>query len=632
MNKNALELLELASNELKLQKDTTISKDFKQILENMKTMIPSLIKAQTPELKSLASIFIYQLLRFLQQIDTLIVMIRLEKNEPNALLQIVSSDIRSILKQLFKEKVEVHETCGREFLRFATDRALIAEFAFTFNIQDYFKPPKAELTHLLLPKEILTKIDECVSDSDIKTTVKRITNENSLIFHNFLICDIIRYIFSAKRLSVESKFNIIKYIVTLLPNWKDTFSTFEILISLCIDILTFKRANKEDDTNVKVVIKLIKEFPNLLIFVENIARRNDLMLVSLSEAVVRCNEPKLFSRLILPTVEPEAPKVNTEEALKAVLTKIKWQKKDVSNVLTEFSSQIINNLLPCYFDIPFTPSNDLLLIVKSGSPPIIASVCEKNSNILKSSLFLLKDDPDTFAKVLEILSKTDAVNFMIQAISKVLVIAPELLKHSLKVISTMVPKEIDPSPIIRFICYNCTGNELYSIINPTSHQTANNNYNNSNNNFIFPSVDSQVLGLIKQSLKWRDIPQNVFWIYLNAAFQTKHMKNIIDALESTLPLMSHYPVAFSNMKVMMQRLTPSPQISKLTEVFMRGNDELQNAFLAIINAWCRSSKDETVTFIQNRLKSFRAFLDNLTNEQISRVPEPLMSNLFPKSK
>ena len=288
MNDNPFALLEAASNELIKQTLNINSQneldpllEFSNILEKIKTIIPAILKNS-----SLISIYIYQFLRFLQQINYSVILISLEQGKVSPLLNIITTKVISTLKQLMNGPVEISEVCGREFLRFSLDHSLVSEFAFSTEIKNFAKPPKNEFIKTLIPKNIQDEIDESLVGEDCTQTMKNLQvmfGQVSPEMIHFLICDIIRYVYSARRLSEQAKTKFIKSLLMLIPHWNEVIYTFEVCIALLIDIFTFQRQSKEDDTNIRVCFNLIKDFPLLLKFVENLVQNDHIMLLFLKQ-------------------------------------------------------------------------------------------------------------------------------------------------------------------------------------------------------------------------------------------------------------------------------------------------------------------------------------------------------------
>lgn len=628
MTDNPFDLLEAASDKLKGQSDLNSLENFKKILEKIKEIIPAILKNPT-----LISLYIYQLLRFLQQINYSIMILSLEDSPEQenpkrllSLLPIITALLISILKSLMKGTFEIGEICGREFLRFSLDHSLVSEFPFSTDIKNYTIPPKNEFIKTLIPNEIQRELDESLVGKEWTQAIqnlKTILDTKSKDTIHFLICDIIRYVFSAKRLPTDTKAEFIKSLLTLIPNWKYEIYTFEICIVLFIDIVTFQRQqqSKEDDSNIRVCFKLIREFPLFLTFVENLVKTDQLMLLFLAEAATRCDEQKLFENITLPAVEPEAPKVDTREELKQLLSKLKWQRKadGGSSLLSDFASQVIHNLQPCFFEIPFKTSDDLQVILDSGNPSVIASVCEKDQNVFKMALFALADKREIIEKVLEILMKTEIVKtFMLQSFAKVLVIAPNILPSVMPLLPK-IPKTVDPTPFLRYMSYNLTNDEIIQILNQDL------------NSSLFPTDENFVENLIRSSLNWKETAQTVFWMIIVSTAVNRdsvNAKNVFSTIEKLLSQIVNFPVVFIQIRLLLQKMKPTPMISKLADGFMKGSDKLQNAFIIMVSSWFKASQDDTVTFLQGRLKSFKTFFTELSDENKKKIPELLRQRVF----
>ena len=626
MTDNPFALLEAASNELKGLKEIDALVEFRNILERINSSILTILNNS-----SLISIYIYQLLRFLQQINYSVILISLEQEKPKPLLQILTAQMISTLKRLLAGSFDIGDVCGREFLRFSLDHSLVSEFSFSTEIKDLAKPPKNEFIKTLIPKNIQDEIDESLVGEDCSQTIQNLQsllNQNCPETIHFLICDIIRYTFAAKRLTVETKTEFIKSLLTLIPNWKETIYTFEICIVLIIDIITYQRQLKlkEDEINIRVIFNLIREFPLLLKFIERLVEKDQLMILFLAEAAAKCSETNLFVNITLPTVEPEEPKIDTKAALNELLSKLKWQRKSDggTTLITDFASQVIHNLQPCYFEIPFKPSEDLQIILDSGNANAIASVCELDQNVFKTTIYALSDKKELVENIIDILVKTEAKSFMLQSFSKVLVIAPHLLRTVIKFLP-QIPNNIDPTPFIRYMSYNLTNDEIIQILNFSS------NIQNSNSFYPFPSDDETVESLIKSSLNWKETAQTTFWmIIVNTAINRDptNAKNLINAIEKLLPQIANFPVVFIQIRMMLQKMQPSPLLSKLANSFMKGNEKICEAFAIIIAYWFQASQDDTIAFLQNRFKSFKEFFVKLSDENKKKVPDLLRQKMF----
>ena len=558
----------------------------------------------------LRSIFIYHFLNILQWVDSFIISKTLGQKD-SKIMNTVPAKIRTILGKLLKEEIDLSEVCGREFLRFLLDKPLISEFHMNgiTSIKSFFRPPSPEFIANMIPKDIQKSMDEYIHDPElIRNIVKQFQKSDFPAAIDFFVCDAIRYVFSyQKKIQWKTKLNIIKSLLALIPNWNVIISTFEFSMVLCLDILSYQRKLNEDDFNIKIVFSLMNDFPDLLTFVANIAIRSNQneILYSLAEAKSRHKKQNIFQQLSLPEVE-EAPTVDVKAALKSAVESQKWTTD--ATVPAKFAQTVYPNLASCFFDIPFKPSDDLQAIIDSKRPEIIASICIKSVNIFAASMYLLENDIEVASKTLKAIANTEIPSFIYQGISKVLIVFPELLEHFLEILP-QIPNSLDPSPFIRYISYNCNNKEIEMIFKKR---------------MTFPNSTELITNLLKQSTKWKDLPQNIFWslifrIYQNSFFTLK----LIEGFEASLNQISKSPVALLNLNHLIARNQPSPQLSPLIELFMRGGTELQNSFISILSSWYNASPEETITILKNRRKTFRSFLENLSPQQKSNIPDEI---------
>lgn len=574
-----------------------------------------------------SSICVYQFLRFYQQIRYQLFNYQLNPSEENYNedLNKLLSDISSMVNQL-QNGNDIGETCGWEFLRFAGNRFLMSSFSLSSDINNYFAPPKKEFLNTILPQDLRIIIQKGLSSSDqnaqeILNFIPRKSNE--MLY--FIICDLIRLVFSIEQVPPNKKTNYLKSILSILPNWSQLINTFDICLALTIDLLSFRSGIVNDDTNIKVCVNLIREFPDLLTFVENFAKKNPSLLLSLAEVSKRLKQPDLFPHLTLPSLSPEKQTVETKTALDGLVKRLKYTKNlALTNpFLVAFGNSIMPNLDSCMFKIPFTPTDDLQLILDTGNPFVIATVCESNPNVFKLAVYSLRNKVEILKQVLSILSKsTTAKTFLLSSLSKVLVITPELFKTLIN--DSLIPQDedIDPTPFIRYISYNLTDDCIYKITNRTK------------NPYLFPSNVNYIESILMESLGWGETTQKSLWFFINNSItQSQPVKTgLLSVINKVLQSLSNHPVHLFNIKLMLQRMKlddppTTPLLKGIVETFMNGDSKLYKTFYMILKSWFNTFAKETIEFFRNLKTVPKAFLVELERLDSAKTLEPLIQQL-----
>jgi hypothetical protein len=609
---NLLEILKAATEDLANSPSATdVALRTTQLLQQIKEIQPHIMKH--PEL---ASILAYKSLRSLQEIDFLNVAFRLENRPANKQFQIVTAQLREILTPIFKENVDFSVSCGREFLRLALDKPLICEFNPNFRLElKFLSNPSPEFLKVLIPESSLERLQRLDEPPLVASIAHDLVSHYNPETAHFFICDYIRYAFSSNRLSWETKLKFVLALLENIPNKESMVNTVEVGLCLCLDLFTFQRVSA-DLSGIRAFFGVFHEFPGLAHFIERMGLRHPTVPTAIAEAMAVCNDVIPFSILQLPQVEAEPQRFDTQTILNQSVQKLKWQKNSPT-VLAECSSQLLRAILqsgPCLFDVPVQKNKELSILIKSSHAILIGSVCVKNPNLLKLGLFevVMDGNVDLLKQICLWLFATDSSAAVLPALCKVLVLKPDFAV-ALAPIMAELPPSVDPSPFIRFICFNCTGEEIANLT-----QTP-----------LWPSTDAQGCQLLKDSLKWRLTVQCSFWMVARRAFLArKFNKPVLDAVQALIKQISDGQVASFQVKVMLKKTAPGTNLLPLVTDMTKGTESVKAILVAVLGGWSSFFPEDLERFIQNRVLTFRSFYEGLVAQNKAVFPDAVKAMLF----
>jgi hypothetical protein len=179
-----------------------------------------------------------------------------------------------------------------------------------------------------------------------------------------------------------------------------------------------------------------------------------------------------------------------------------------------------------------------------------------------------------------------------------------------------LPPSVDPSPFIRFLCFNCTSEEIAKLT-----QTP-----------LWPTVDAQGCQLLKDSLKWKSTVQCSFWMVARRAFLAqKFNKPVLDAFQALIRQISEGQVASFHVKLILKKTTPGPNLLPLVTEMTKGTESVKAILIAVLCGWNSFFQEDLERFVQNRLLTFRNFYEGLATQNKAAFPEPVKALLFPQA-
>ena len=560
--------------------------------------------------KKLSGIFVYKCLRMLQEADYLNVTFRIEQQVQNNSFQAATAKLRTILQALFKANTDF-SVCGREFLRLALDRPLINEFMSNFMMDRFLADtsPDSTFLRLMVPKASQQKIDEVKSgSSSVKQVVEGLISHYNQITVHFLICDCIRYVLAVPALDYQQKAELVLELLDHLPHKEAMVTSFEVNLCLCLDVLTFTLNNK-DRSAIKAFFEVYKQYNGLSHFIERVAKKYPAVALSVAAAMSVCKVAIPSNIIQWPAIEQEAVALDTSSILSEAMDKLKWSKRDMSGVLNDCAAKLMVNIFdkgPCELSVPIRHNDELNLIIKNGNVMILAKLCEKNSGVLRMTIYEL-GQAKSYAMLKDVISevfKGEAVDTVFPSLSKVLVLQPELIETVAAVLGE-APPTADPSSFIRYMSYNCTSDELATLLQRP----------------IFPKDPQQASQLLKDSLRWRQTAQCAFWLILRKAYtSTQHHNTIIDAFTSNIKPLSESPVAFVQIKSLLRTTPPLPYLAPLIVELSQLPGSAQTCVVAILQSWSLLFPDATDRFVKKKASTIRQFYNSLPADLTSEFP------------
>lgn len=600
--------------EITFQRSQIIAANFINHFSRIKNIEPYIRKSP-----KFHAFLIFKCLRFLQEIETLKVSQDVDANvKLDNQFNVIPGKLRLILGQLFKLPPHYPEFFGREILRFIYDKPLQSEFKLSCDTEKLMKCASPEFTRLTVPcwaRYIMNSIAQA-PEKVISFTSSMFDNSIPDIIP-FLAADCIRYINSSNKIDSKIKTKMILGILQVLSDkFLIPIDIFEINIAISLDALTYTRESKEDDQAIRSFY-VIAEKINIVPFLEKIASRDASMRLGLAESIARSGSSIKFVNLKLPEVTPEQPKIDGKEAIDKTLERIKWQQKDAPAILNQLAEQLISNILPYDFTLPFEENPDIQVIIDTGNPKVIAPVCTKNPALFKYTIYSLVSNPNLLKDVLINVFESEESSIAFPVLSKILVLIPEVLPTIAEVLPHIHLNEtVDSSTFIKYMCANCTGKEIF-VLTKTP---------------IFPVDKILITALMKDSFKWRDVMQASFWnIISNILSDPNYTDNILNAICALVDFFPNYPIALISMKRIIMRCNPTNHhFGKLLCALIKRNDVTQAIALQFLKSWSIISVDSTKTIIQKKYKTIKDFYDKSSSTMQSQFPDIVNTTL--KSK
>jgi hypothetical protein len=601
VDKDLLQNLVSLADDLSLRLAKLDVSTIPQVAEKIKELQPNVSR-----FPSIYGVFIFKCLRFWQELHFLDISSGLEGLLIAGPIRSAAATFESLLMPILKVTPNL-SACGKEFIRLGLDRPLISHFTANFRSEKCTGEPSADFLRVIVPTPIHKLLDHFDDVSRIPSLVKSIVSQYSTVTL-FTLCDTIRYVFASPRFNLSSKSKLLLELINNIPNRSFMMQTFEIQMAICLDLLTFQRTNETD--SIRAFFVVFKEFPELLFFIERVAMRNAKMRQSLAEAMAASNETLPVKNIKLPTVEIEPAVIDTVGLIQSTVRRMKWQKKDAPDILADVSEQIIKRVKECgdcTFNLPVPKNSEMSSVIASGELSIISAVCMKNADILKFTIYELgsANNHELLKGLLLDLWKSDAAGSVWPSLTTVMILLPELIKF-VGGILTDVPKSVDPSCLVRYLVHNCTGDEIGSLP------------------LVFPSIESQVAFLIKESLKWKPIPQNAFWAIVRRAYLTEeYSKQVINSVMFLIRPITESAIATAEFRLLLRKIAPSSEIWKLVNAMMKGTEMAQLIVVSVLTTWIDLFKAQTERLIQDRVSSFKSFFESLSNEGRNRFPEDM---------
>jgi hypothetical protein len=218
--------------------------------------------------------------------------------------------------------------------------------------------------------------------------------------------------------------------------------------------------------------------------------------------------------------------------------------------------------------------------------------------------------------LLDQLFESEVAETVLPALCTALLSRPEFIPSVPAVIGD-ISTRADPSPLIRFMSYTCTLDDIVLLTRKP----------------VFQSVLVQVMRLFRDSLKWKVTPQLSFWVIVRRAYLYRPFNPlIIDAFQSLLKPLSEGQVSSFHMRQLLTKTVPSSALAPLVFTMMRELDAACLMLVAMLETWCEFYRDDTELFVQLRANAFRAFYEDLPPLTKPRFPQIIKDLLFPPSE
>lgn len=561
---------------------------------------------------SATAVLIYKGLRILQEVDFLNAYFSVTGKTSSAkVYQDAASRLRKLLSATISNGVDFSAVCGREFLRFALDRALINEFIPNVKIEPYAESGKAsdEFVRLVTPENVRGEVDKGLTSGSAAGLVAMVPVKT----RHFFVCDCIRYIMSVTSTDYKGKASFIIALLEAVSVEACVTDTFEVSAGLCVDLFAFRTG--DEDSLVRVFFEIHEKFPLLTYFVERVGARFPKIAMSVAAAMSVCSYeiPSTFVRW--PEVqqkEATGSKGETKALVSEAVDKLKWSRRDAPGILSACIGQVLPIVRasgPCELNIPVKRNRELCLVVQHGNTAVLSALCMTDSGLLELVVYELglARSVTVLRDVMLELLKSEVADAVLPALSKVLLILPELLESVGDALS-QVPPSVNPSSFIRYMCCSCTSDELTRISQLP----------------LFPSETRQIVQLLVDGIQWREAAQCSLWIIVKAAFVCpRYRQPIIEAVQGSLVTLATSSIALTQLKFLLRRAEPSSLLLPLFTSMCRSGESVQAVTVAVLKAWCTFYPDEALQFSNDNIALVRQFFSRLSPTNLTAFPSPL---------
>jgi hypothetical protein len=264
------------------------------------------------------------------------------------------------------------------------------------------------------------------------------------------------------------------------------------------------------------------------------------------------------------------------------------------------------------FDIPTEKNSELNLVLKSGQIAIITGLCEKNAEILKLVIYELGQNREYDVLKPLLIKMWGSSDSVWPCLVKVMTVLPDLIAFVGGILPE-VPKTADPSSFIRFMAHNCTIEEVSQLTH----------------DLLFPSAEAEVVALVKDSLRWKPIAQSLFWVILRKAYLSEaYSELVVNAIRVLISEIVESPVASVELKFLLNKMMPSPEVWLLILELLRGAAVMQVMVASILENWIDLFEKQTEMFVQERVAVFRSFYEGLSSEHRANFPVAVKGLIF----
>ena len=321
------------------------------------------------------------------------------------------------------------------------------------------------------------------------------------------ISDCIRWALNITTLDHKDRAKIVD---NILKTCEIPVDTYDVMLSLSVEYLTFSRERADDEKIFLALIDIIRMFSReysyfFLNFIEQFASTNPIFPEGIAKAQMRTNKKLRFQKLELPEIEMEAPRVDLTKELDVLTKKIKWNAKNID--FTHFIKCVTPLFKTLKFQYPFEVPEDANTIL-NADVKILIKLLPKIPVLYQ---YFILYCPQKVTEAIEIANSFLEENP--QALMNCFIQLVPLAPNVVNVISEITDRleiAVDTSDLIRVVSHQCTLEEIQIIMKKPFFSTPGECTNN----------------LLKQSAKWHRIAQQSFWYLLSLAYDINHRKAI----------------------------------------------------------------------------------------------------------
>lgn len=500
----------------------------------------------------------------------------------------------------------IQSEIGREMLRFTSEQYIVNKFSIKFNPTSLTNHCSTRFANYFLPQLVRNNIAKLYSDQKALLTFE---------YSPYFAFEIIRFVLNESQLNPSTKASVIQRVIQNHPN-KDSFQIF---LSLSIDLITFNSSLTDDLNRVRSVFESIRliddqEFTSsFYYFLEKLSKKYPELQGNLSQAFSSCNIEYPFKIVVLQS-QPKTVTKSKEELISIfneTINQSKWQPKRKNEVFEKTISNLEDFFSNSHFDICETPPEAFSILLMTNNLEFISVAALKDVELLKHALYYFGKKSNNSIILKDFLPLVTSqgpksCELLVEAFSTILVILPDLIpifaEHLPK-----ISKKINSPSYVKFLCFDCSPSELSSLLKYP----------------IFPIDVKIATSLIHNQITWPEICRISFWSVVTSALTVKeYIPVIVNSICASLPALSKSVFNMNLLQLNIQRINPTKNITPI--LFELMNNSIHNTTIKIIKAWEVGYPDQVKQLIISHHDAFLKFYQSLGPLQ-SELPSNIIS-------